>query len=74
MFNELLALFGIKKKEVEVVVVETKMPIKHAKPMSEGRAKKGEKKIKSEGIMKIEKEQKKGKIEGIIKKKKKKKK
>jgi YgiT-type zinc finger domain-containing protein len=40
MFNELLARVGLKKREVEIVAVEPKMPIRHAKPMSEGRAKK----------------------------------
>lgn len=46
-----LALFGVKKKEPEIVAVEGKMPITHAKPMAEKRMAKEERKPESEGIM-----------------------
>lgn len=46
-----LALLGIRKKEQEIVVVEGKMPIGHAKPLAEKRMAKEERKPESEGIM-----------------------
>lgn len=61
IFSDLLALFGVKQREKEIIVVEPKMPIKHAKPMTEGRAREKESKSRETSSQ----------IEGLMKKKKK---
>ncbi len=61
IISEFLHITGIrKKKKMEVVVMEGKMPISRARPMTEermagGKNAKGERKPKSEGIMQIKK-------------------
>ncbi|MBU1681914.1 hypothetical protein KKE38_03775 [Candidatus Micrarchaeota archaeon] len=78
IIGEFLALFGIKQtRQSEIIEVHSKMPISHAKPMTEGRIKKKSdlQKGEVEGIIKTKKKKQDMKIEseGLSKKKSKKK-
>jgi hypothetical protein len=60
LISETLYLFGIKKKkELEIIVMDAKMPIQHAKPMAEKAMESGkkadERKPETEGIMSTDK-------------------
>jgi hypothetical protein len=56
--SETLYLFGIKKRKMEIIVMDPKMPIQHAKPMAEkpmeSGKKAGERKPETEGIMSMD--------------------
>ncbi|MFH0885025.1 MAG: hypothetical protein V1861_04905 [Candidatus Micrarchaeota archaeon] len=55
IISETLHLLGIKKKGMEIIVIDSKMPIKYAKPMAEkpmeSGKRAGERKPETEGIM-----------------------